>query len=72
MVQVGAWANSARVLHGRDEITVDFFRRVPDDPAPILVARVLVSPLVAFELRDQLDEVWREYTRWQMPEPSDG
>jgi hypothetical protein len=68
----GAWANSTRVLRGRDEITVDFLLRVPDRPQRILVARALVSPLVAVELRDQLDESWRDYSEWSMPEDPHG
>jgi hypothetical protein len=61
-VEVGQWANLTRARRGRDEVTLDFLRRVPDDPRPVLVARVLVPPLVAVELRDELDEIWRDYT----------
>lgn len=61
-VELGPWANLTRARRSRDEVTLDFLRRIPDDPRPVLVARVLVSPLVAVELRDALDEIWRDYT----------
>jgi hypothetical protein len=32
------------------------------------VARAVVSPVVAVELRDQLDGAWRGYSEWSMPE----
>ena len=72
-VLVGVSANSTRVHRGRDEITVDFLRQVPDRSRPFLIARALLSPIVAVELRDQLDEAWRGYSEWSMPErPDDG
>ena len=61
---VGMWANETRAHRGRDEITIDFRRRVPDAAEPFRVARMLMPPIAAVELRDQLDEVWRGYTQW--------
>jgi hypothetical protein len=61
---VGTWANATRVHLGRDEITIDFRRRVPDTADPFRVARMLMPPLAAVELRDQLDELWWGYTNW--------
>lgn len=39
--------------------------------AAFSVARALVPPLVAFELRDQLAEHLRGYSEWSMPEGTD-
>ena len=73
VVLVGVWANSTQVHRGRDELTVDFIRRVPNRTRPILVARVLIAHVVAVELRDQLDDAWRGYYESSMPtEPSNG
>ncbi len=63
---IGTWANATRVHRGRDEITIDFRRKVPDAAGPLRVARVLIPAFTAVELRDQLDEVWRGYTQWQI------
>ena len=71
-VLVGVSANATRVHRGLNEFTIDFRRRVPDRSRPFLVARALVSPVVAIELRDQLDEAWRAYSEWSMPEGPDG
>lgn len=70
-VLVGAWANASRVSRGRDEVTIDFVRHALGEERPIRVARVLVPPLAAAELRDQLDDAWRGYHHWQMPEDVD-
>jgi len=67
-VLVGVSANATRVHRGRDEFSVDFLRHVPDRSRPVLVARALVSPVVAVELRDQLDDAWGGYSEWSMPE----
>lgn len=67
-VLVGLWANGTRVHRGRDEFTVDFLRHVPGRERHVLVARAVVSPVVAVELRDQLDGAWRGYSEWSMPE----
>ena len=61
---VGTWANASHVRQGRDEITIDFLRRVPESSRLVRVGRMLVPPLVAVELRDQLDEIWRGYSGW--------
>jgi len=66
-VLVGVSANATRVHRSRDEFTVDFLRQVPDRSRPFLLARALISPVVAVELRDQLDEEWRLYSEWSMP-----
>jgi len=70
-VLVGMWANGTRVRRGRDEFTLDFFRDIPERSRRVLVVRALVSPLVAVELRDQLDEAWRGYYEWSMPKDAD-
>jgi hypothetical protein len=73
VVLIGVWANSTQVHRGRDELTIDFIRRVPNRARPILVARALVAHVVAVELRDQLDDAWRVYYESSMPkEPGDG
>jgi hypothetical protein len=61
---LGTWANASRVHRGRDEITIDFVRRVPDAVDVFRVGRMLMPALAAVELRDQLDEIWRGYTEW--------
>ncbi len=71
-VLVGVSASATRVHRGLDEFTIDFLRRVPDRARPFLVARALVSPVVAIGLRDQLDDAWRSYSEWSMPEDHDG
>lgn len=70
-VLVGSWADSTHVHRGRDEVTIDFVRHVPHLARPVLVARALVSHVVAVELRHQLDEAWRGYRDWSMPEKAD-
>ena len=67
VVLVGVWTDRTRVHRGRDQFTVDFVRHVPDPPGRVLVARTILSPVVAVDLRDQLDEAWRGYTGWPMP-----
>lgn len=64
---LGVWANGTTVLRRRDEFTIDFFREVPEFSHPTLVARALISPVVAFDLRDQLDETLQSYTEFSMP-----
>jgi hypothetical protein len=65
---VGVWADSTVVHRERDACAVDFIRVTPVSRERILVARVLVSPAVAVELRDGLDDAWRAYPGWSMPE----
>jgi hypothetical protein len=67
-VIVGVWADRTVVHRGRNEFTVDFIRQVPDPPGRVLVARAVMAPNVAADLRDQLDETWRGYHEWSMPE----
>jgi hypothetical protein len=66
-ILVGVWADRTQVHRGRGEFTVDFIREVPSPRGLLLVTRAIVLPNVACDLRDQLDETWREYTRWAMP-----
>ena len=66
-VLAGMWANWTLVHRGRNEFTIDFIRNVPEPPRRSLVARAIIAPVVALELREQLDETWREYTQWSMP-----
>jgi len=66
-VLVGMWANGTRVHRGRNEFTIDFVRHVPEPSYRVLVARAIVAPIVAVELRDQLDEAWRGYYELSMP-----
>jgi len=66
-ILAGVWADVTRVYRGRGEFTVDFLRHVPEPRGRLLVARAMVAPPVALDLRDQLDETWREYNRWSMP-----
>ena len=72
VLTLGVWANGTRVLRGRDEFVVDFLRRIPEHSGLVLVARALVPPVAAIELRDQLDEAWRGYSDWSMPDVDDG
>ncbi len=53
-VLVGMWADSTRVHRAQTEFTVDFVRNVPLPLGRALVARAVVTPVVAVELRDQL------------------
>lgn len=53
-VVVGVWADRTHVHRGRNEFTIDFVRHVPDPPGRALVARAIVPPNVAADLRDQL------------------
>lgn len=65
---LGTWTNGARVRLGRDEITIDFVRDVPELSPRVLVARLLAPPPAAYDLRDDLDELLRGYTDRAMPE----
>ncbi len=67
-VALGAWANNTHVHRGRDEFTIDFIRHVPVTGQRVLVSRVVLAPVLAVELRDQLDQAWRGYSEWSMPE----
>ena len=65
---VGRWADSTWVHRGRDEFTIDFVRHVPAPHLRALVVRAVLSPIQAVELRDRLDDAWRAYSEWSMPE----
>lgn len=41
--------------------------RASGTPGRALVARAIVPPNVAADLRDQLNDAWRDYTQWYMP-----
>jgi hypothetical protein len=64
----GAWVDSTHVHRGHRELTLDFVRSVPLPAERVLVARVTMAPSVAMDLRDQLDQAWRSYSEWSMPE----
>jgi len=55
------FADWTSVHRGRSAFTIDFVRRVPESSGRLLVARAVVAPVVGLELREQLDETWREY-----------
>jgi len=67
-VLAGQWADSTLVHRGRDEFTIDLVRHVPVPAHRVLVVRAVLAPAVALDLRDQLDETWRRYSEWSMPE----
>lgn len=60
--------NRTEVRLGRDEITIDFVRDVPELPRSVLVARVLAPSRVVFDLRDDLDGLLRSYSDRSMPD----
>jgi len=69
---LGVWANGTSVIRRHDEFMINFLRDVPELPRPVLVARALIPPAVAFDLRDQLEDTLRSYTELSMPgEPPD-
>jgi hypothetical protein len=65
---VGVWSDTAVVHRERDVFAVDFIRASPAPDERILVARVLLAPAVAADLRDGLDDAWRAYSGWSLPE----
>ena len=67
-VLLGAWADSTHVHRDGGVFTIDFVRHVRVPADRVLVVRALVAPWVAMNLRDQLDQVWRSYSAWSMPE----
>ena len=69
-ILAGAWADLTEVHRGRGEFTIDFIREVPSPRGLLLVTRAIVSPHVALDLRDQLDETWQAYNQWSMPGPN--
>lgn len=71
LLLLGTWANGTRVRHTRVEFTLDFLRDVHELPRRVLVARAVVPPVAAFDLRDHLDAALRSYTDWSMPGNAD-
>jgi hypothetical protein len=69
-VLAGHWADRTVVHKGSGEFTIDFVRRTPDPHERVLVARAIVAPWVAMDLRDQIDKAWRGYPEWPMQEDS--
>jgi hypothetical protein len=67
LLLAGVWADWTRVHWGRSVFTIDLIRRVPDPLGRLLAARAVVAPIVALELREQLDATWKEYSDWSMP-----
>jgi hypothetical protein len=67
LVLTGVWADATLVHRGRAEFTIDFVRQLPRQSGRLLVARAIVAPAVAVDLRDQLDEAWQRYSDWSMP-----
>jgi hypothetical protein len=63
----GAWANTARVRHSPDEITIDFIRLDPFENRRIVVARVAMTPWFIGDLADSLQRVWQTWRRNSMP-----
>lgn len=68
---IGVFVGRTRVNRERDGLRVDFLRDIPEAVRPVLVDRVIIPPVAAFELRDQLDEALRSYSEWYMPEDRD-
>jgi hypothetical protein len=66
----GVWANRVDVFRSPHEFTIDFLRSDPIEPArgrPVLVARVALSPLLASELIESLQRLWKEYAAGKLP-----
>jgi hypothetical protein len=66
----GVWANRVDVTRTPHEFNIDFFRSDPLARPPgrvVLVARVGLSPLLAAELIDLLQGVWRDYASGKLP-----
>jgi hypothetical protein len=69
LLNPGAWSNWTHVVLGKEEVTIDFAILEVGDPARgTLLARLVLSPDAAFELRDELVEAMAAYTdRGQHP-----
>jgi hypothetical protein len=62
------WSNWTRVLLGREEVTIDFAMLDPLDPSEgALIARIILPPGAAYDLRDALVAVMGEYTERGQP-----
>ena len=67
-VLLGQWTDRTLVHGGYAVFAIDFVRDVPVPFQRVLVARALVTPPLAADLRDQLDDAWRAYLETSMPE----
>jgi hypothetical protein len=67
-VLLGQWTDRTLVHRAHAMFAIDFVRDVPIPAQRVLVARALVMPALAADLRDQLDEAWRAYLETSMPE----
>ncbi len=69
----GTWANFAMISHSMHEFTIDFIRMNFDASAPnlptngVVVQRVNMSPLLAQQLIDALEQNWQGYAAKSMP-----
>ncbi len=66
----GVWANASKAIAHLDEVTIDFIRVDPREPAAIVVARITCSPKFLRDLIDDLENVWQDWV-WQS-EPRNG
>ena len=66
----GTWANFAAISHSMHEFTIDFVRMNFDGSVPIkgvVVQRINMSPLLAQQLIDALQQNWQGYAAKAMP-----
>ena len=67
-VLLGQWTDRTVVHRGLVVFAIDFVRDVPVTGDRVLVARALLPPALAADLRDQLDAAWDAYLETSMPE----
>jgi hypothetical protein len=67
-VLLGQWTDETAVRRGPVMFTIDFVRYVPASAERFLVARALLAPSTALDLRDQLGDAWHEYDEWSRSE----
>jgi hypothetical protein len=58
----GRWANMANLQRTPHEFTLDFIRVGPQGQFGTVQARINMSPLLLYQLKDLLDEHWQAYT----------
>ena len=66
----GTWANFAVISHSMHEFTLDFVRMNFDGSVPasgVVVQRINMSPLLAQQLIDALQQNWQGYAAKAMP-----
>ena len=66
-VVLGQWVDRTLVRRDPGIFTIDFVRHVPAPAERFLVARVLLTPPAALDLRDPLDDACRGYSEWSTP-----